>query len=92
MTQNAQEINPVHASIAWLVDMGFTEQEARNLCKAIRADSPEKLMRHAGAWLEWCGKIKREHDCIVMLAASGMLRVSFGDGGAPDDMRVELAT
>lgn len=92
MTDRAQDTNPIQASIEWLVEHGFTDSEAKNLCAAIRADTPEELLQNAGAWLEWCGKIKREHDCIVMLAASGMIRVSFGDGGAPDDMRIELAT
>ncbi len=81
--------NPIESSIDWLVEQGFDHEQARNLCRAIRADSPEKLWQDAPVWLEWCGKIKREHDCIVMLAAMGLIYVEIGPGGI-EDLRMGL--
>jgi hypothetical protein len=83
------EKDPIEASIDWLTKQGFTRDEARNLCRAIRASSPEKLWADAPLWLEWCGKIKQEHDCIVMLAAMGMIFVEIGPGGI-EDLRLGL--
>ena len=84
------EQNPIKQSIAWLVEQGFDEKQATNLCRAIHAETPEKLWEDAPAWLEWCGKIKREHDCIVMLAAMGVITVQIGPGGVEDDLRMKL--
>lgn len=84
------ETNPVKASIDWLIEQGFDEDQATNICRAIRADSPEKLWEDAPAWIEWCGKIKREHDCIVQLAAMGLIYVEIGPGGVEDDLRIGL--
>jgi hypothetical protein len=39
--------NPIKASIEWLIKQGFTEDEARNICSAIKADSPERLWEDA---------------------------------------------
>ena len=84
------EQNPIKQSIAWLVEQGFDEKQAQNLCRAIHAETPEQLWEAAPAWLEWCGKIKRAHDGIVMLAAMGVVTVQFGPGGVEDDIRLKL--
>ena len=56
----------------------------------VKADSPEKLWEDAPAWIEWCGKVKRDHDCIVMLAAMGLTTVQIGPGGVENDLRLRL--
>jgi len=83
--------NPILESVDWLVDQGFEEDQAKNICRAIHADTPDKLWKDAPEWIEWCGKIKRNHDCIVMLAAMGAITVEVGPGGVEDDLRVKLA-
>lgn len=83
--------NPIAAAIAFLEDRGFTNTEARNLCAAIRADSAEKLWDAAPLWIEWCAKIKLDYDCIVSLAAQGILRVEIGPGGI-EDLLISLNT
>ena len=35
--------NPITASIDWLVGKGFDRKQAVNICRAIKADTPEKL-------------------------------------------------
>ena len=85
-----EDKNPITASIDWLVAQGFDRKQATNICKAIMADSPEKLWEDAPAWIEWCGKVKRDHDCIVMLAAMGLTTVRMGPGGVENDLRMAL--
>ena len=41
--------------------------------------------------VEWCGKVKRDHDCVVMLAAMGLTTVGIGPGGVENDLRMSLA-
>lgn len=85
-----EDKNPISASIDWLIDQGFDRKQATNICKAINADNPEKLWEDAPAWIEWCGKVKRVHDCIVMLAAMGLTTVRIGPGGVENDLRMGL--
>ncbi|CAK0763772.1 hypothetical protein CCP4SC76_390008 [Gammaproteobacteria bacterium] len=83
------EQNPITASIEWLCDQGFSQKEATNLVQALRADNPEELWNNAPKWIEWCGKIKKEHDCIVMLVAQGFIHVYWNDD--TDKMQLSLA-
>lgn len=83
--------NPITASINWLVGQGFDRKQAANICRAIKAETPEKLWEDAPAWIEWCGKVKRDHDCVVMLAAMGLTTVRIGPGGVENDLRMSLA-
>lgn len=81
--------NPIEQSINWLIEQGFDRNQSTNLCRAIYAATPEKLWQDAPVWLEWCGKVKREHDCVVMLAAMGTINVELGPGGI-EDLRIKL--
>ncbi len=83
--------NPITASINWLVDQGFDRKQAANICRAIKADTPEKLWEDAPAWIEWCGKVKRDHDWVVRLDARGLTTVQIGPGGVENDLRMSLA-
>jgi hypothetical protein len=74
-----------------LIHRGFNRKQATNICKAIKANSPEKLSKDAPAWIEWCGKVKRDHGCIVMLAAMGLTTLRIGPGGVEHDLRMGLA-
>ena len=85
-----EDKNPITASIKWLIDQGFDHKQATNICKAIKADSPDKLWQDAPAWIEWCGNVKRDHDCIVMLAAIGLTTVQIGPGGVENDLHMAL--
>ncbi len=82
-------MNPIEASIDWLCDQGFSRKEATNIVRAIKAESPEELWENAPKWIEWCGKIKKEHDGIVMLVAQGFINVYWNDD--IDKMQLSLA-
>ncbi len=81
------ETNPITASIEWLCNQGFSQKEATNLVKALRAESQEELWNNAPKWIEWCGKVKKEHDCIVMLVAQGFIHVYWNE----DTEKMQLA-
>lgn len=74
-----QEDNPIKESIKWLKEFGFTEEEAKNICSAIRADNAEKLWRDAPEWIEWCAKIKHDYETVVKMAAMGIITVELGE-------------
>lgn len=78
-------MNPVKESIRWLTEMGWTEKEAQNIAGALRGKTQEALWEAAPLWLEWAGEMKRSHECILQLAAMGLLTVELerketGDG------------
>lgn len=43
-----EDKNPIAASIDWLIDQGFDRKQATNICKAIKADSPDKTTVQIG--------------------------------------------
>ena len=65
--------------------MGWTEKEAQHIAGALRGKTQEALWEAAPLWLEWAGEMKRSHECILQLAAMGLLTVELerketGDG------------
>lgn len=78
-------MNPVKESIRWLTEMGWTEKEAQNIAGALRGKTQEALWEAAPLWLEWAGEMRRSYECILQLAAMGLLTVELerketGDG------------
>ena len=78
-------MNPVKESIRWLTEMGWTEKEAQNIAGALRGKTQEALWEAAPLWLEWAGEMSRSYECILQLAAMGLLTVELerketGDG------------
>ncbi len=73
--------NPIEESRAWLVECGYSETEAENLLRAIKADSPEKLWEIAPKWIEHVGEHKRYQTQLLDLVAQGVIEVTCGEGG-----------
>lgn len=78
-------MNPVKESIRWLTEMGWAEKEAQHIAGALRGKTQEAMWEAAPLWLEWAGEMKRSHECILQLAAMGLLTVELerketGDG------------
>ena len=78
-------MNPVKESIRWLTEMGWTAKEAQNIAGALRGKTQEALWEAAPLWLEWAGEMRRSYECILQLAAMGLLTVELerketGDG------------
>ena len=70
-------MNPVKESIRWLTEMGWTEKEAQNIAGALRGKTKEALWEAAPLWFEWAGEMKRSYECILQLAAMGLLTVEL---------------
>ena len=70
-------MNPVKESIRWLTEMGWTEKEAQNIAGALRGKTQEALWEAAPLWLEWAGEMRRSYECILQLAAMGLLTVEL---------------
>lgn len=90
----AEELNPIESSIKWLMSCGFTDEEAENICTALHASSGEKLWKDAPEWIEWCGETRKNYECIVDLAAKGILTVELSEGGIADlgNLQMSLRT
>lgn len=74
--------SPIEASIDYLVECGWTREQARHLCAAIRSDkSPEHLWEIAPLWIEHCGESMRYVQSILSAVAAGMVSVTRDDDG-----------
>lgn len=68
------EDNPVQASLKALVESGWTEDQAKNLMRALKCDSPERLWELAPQWVQHCLDI-RQHMTLLECVALGPIRV-----------------
>ena len=72
--------NPIALSIDYLVDCGWTKEQAKNLCSAIYSDTGEKLWDFAPRWIEHCGQCKKYVDGMLGTVATGLVKVTETDG------------
>lgn len=78
----SNEANPIKESIKWLVECGWTEDEARNLCAAIKSDvSGEHLWEIAPKWIEHCGESMKYVKTMLGTVATGLVNVTQGEDG-----------
>ena len=73
--------NPITQSIDWLVECGWTKEQATNLAGAIKADTPEKLWEVAPLWLEHCGDSMKYVNDMLGSVAMGLIEVTQGKDG-----------
>lgn len=73
--------NPIQASVDYLVDCGWTEQEAKNLIRAIHDKDPERLWEVAPLWIEHCGECMKYVSGLLGTVATGLVNVRRGDDG-----------
>lgn len=75
------EQNPIEASIEYLVDCGWTEDQAKNLIRAIHDKSGERLWEMAPKWIEHCGECMKYVNGMLGTVALGLVKVSRGEEG-----------
>lgn len=75
------EENPIEASIEYLVDCGWTEDQAKNLIRAIHDKSGERLWEMAPKWIEHCGECMKYVNGMLGTVALGLVKVSRGEEG-----------
>lgn len=73
------EENPIEASIEYLVDCGWTEDQAKNLIRAIHDKSGERLWEMAPKWIEHCGECMKYVNGMLGTVALGLVKVSRGE-------------
>lgn len=73
--------NPITESIKYLVDCGWSEDEAKNLIRAIRDKSGERLWEVAPLWIQHCGECKKYVDGLLGTVATGLVSVTRGEEG-----------
>jgi hypothetical protein len=79
---NKPEPNPIQESIKWLVECGWTKEQAINLCKAIKSNkSPEDLWEVVPKWIEHCGESMKYVHAMLGTVAMGFVDVTLGDDG-----------
>jgi hypothetical protein len=73
--------NPITESITYLVDCGWSKDEAVNLVRAIHSKDPEKLWEAAPLWIEHCGECMKYVKMMLGTVATGLVSVSRADDG-----------
>lgn len=73
------EENPITESINYLVDCGWTEDQAKNLIRAIHDKSGERLWEMAPKWIEHCGECMKYVNGMLGTVALGLVKVSRGE-------------
>ena len=73
--------NPISESIAYLEECGWSREQAQNLCRAIQADSAEKLWELAPKWIEHCGQSMKYVHAMLGVVATGVIKVTQADDG-----------
>lgn len=75
------EENPIKSSINYLIDCGWTKEQATNLVKAIHDESPERLWEVAPEWVEHCGECMKYVNGMLGTVALGLVNVRKGKEG-----------
>ena len=70
------EENPIQESIKYLVECGWTEDQAKNLIRAIYDKSADRLWEIAPQWIEHCGQCMKYVDGMLGTVALGLVKVS----------------
>lgn len=75
------EENPIAASVEYLTECGWKEDEAKNLIRALYDKSGERLWKVAPDWIEHCGESMKYVKGMLGTVATGLVKVSRGEDG-----------
>lgn len=73
--------NPIEASIKYLIDCGWSEEQAENLIGAIYDKTGERLWEMAPLWIEHCGECMKYVHGMLGTVATGLVKVTCGEDG-----------
>lgn len=73
--------NPIKSSINYLVECGWSEDEAKNLIRAIHDKNPDRLWEIAPQWIQHCGEKKMYVTGVLESVAMGLIAVTKSDNG-----------
>jgi hypothetical protein len=69
-------MNPIEESRKYLVECGWTEEQAKNLMMSLSSESAEHLWEIAPKWIEYCGEAKKLITLLETVALAPLIRVS----------------
>lgn len=75
------EQNPITESIKYLVECGWTEDQSKNLMRAIHDKSGERLWEFAPLWIEHCGQCMKYVNGMLGTVALGLVGVTRNEQG-----------
>ena len=76
------EKNPIEQAVAHLVSAGWTEEEAKNLLRAIHDKDGERLFTEvAPKWVDHCFESMNYTKNMLGVVAMGLVSVSLGKDG-----------
>ena len=73
--------DPIKSSIKYLIDSGWTEDQAKNLIRAVKDEDPDRLWEIAPEWIQHCGEKKFYVHGMLESVAMGLITVTKGDDG-----------
>jgi hypothetical protein len=74
--------DPIKESIKYLVECGWSEDQAKNLIRAVKSDqSAEHLWEVAPQWIEHCGERMRYVSGVLESVAMGLVDVRIDENG-----------
>ena len=73
--------DPIKSSIKYLVDSGWTEDQAKNLIRAVKDENPDRLWEIAPEWIQHCGEKKFYVHGMLESVAMGLITVTKGEDG-----------
>lgn len=74
--------DPIKQSVAYLVECGWSEDQAKNLIRAVKSDkSAEHLWEIAPQWIEHCGERMGYVKGVLESVAMGLVDVRIDDDG-----------
>jgi hypothetical protein len=76
-----EQENPIKASIEYLMDCGWKEDQAKNLIRAVHDKSGERLWEVAPLWIEHCGECMKYVNHMLGTVALGLVKVRRSDEG-----------
>lgn len=71
--------NPIDASIDYLIESGWTKDEAKKLLGALFSNDAQDLWEFAPDWIELVGEAKRQM-ALFEVVARGLANVTRRDG------------
>lgn len=71
--------DPIKSSIKYLVDSGWTEDQAKNLIRAVRDKDAKRLWEIAPLWIQHCGENKFYVHGMLESVAMGLITVTKGE-------------
>lgn len=76
-----EQENPITASIEYLVECGWSEDQAKNLLRALYSKTGEHLWEISPRWVTHCGECMKYVNGMLGTVATGLVKVTESNEG-----------